>query len=87
MVLRHCGKLSKEDLLETIYRQSMKWRDSTIDLRVKIEAVKLSYRTYKKYRDVFETLGQRNWDIPRQRQFNLMAIFWVVYLFLKNGCE
>ena len=58
-VLRHCGGLSKESLLEVITRQCMKWREAPMALKAKIDNVKLSYRMYKKYRSVFESFAEK----------------------------
>lgn len=60
MVLRHSVGLSKESLLEVVTRQCMKWREAPIELKTKIEGVKLAYRMYKKYRAVFEALARTN---------------------------
>lgn len=46
--------------------------------------MKLCYRVYKKYRLAFEELCQGDTLIDEQMRFNLMAIFWVLFLFVKN---
>ena len=53
-------------------------------LNLKIDKVKLSYRLYKKYRTIFESLSSKNDIVEKQSQFNLMAIFWIVFLLMKN---
>jgi hypothetical protein len=53
-VMRHAGRLSKEQLLEVVTRQVAKWREAPLWLKAKTDRVKLSYRVYKKYRAVFD---------------------------------
>ena len=65
-------------------RQCNKWREAPAWLGYKIDNIKLSYRIHKKYRAVFESLSSKNNIIEKQSRFNLMAIFWIVYLFVKN---
>lgn len=67
-----------------VVRQCNKWRDAPRWLGAKIGDVKLAYRVYKKYRALFEGLAGRNCIMERQTQFNLMALFWIVFLFVKN---
>jgi hypothetical protein len=83
-VMRHSGRLSKEQLLEVLARQAAKWREAPLWLRAKTDRVKLSYRVYKKYRAVFDELCPANTLMDEQSRFNLMAIFWILFLFLKN---
>jgi hypothetical protein len=42
---------------------------------------------FKKYRAIFEALAGRHCIMEKQSQFNLMAIFWVVFLFVKNSSK
>ena len=53
-------------------------------LGTKIENVKMSYRMFKKYRSVFDSLCSVSPKIDKQAQSDLMAIFWIVFLFTKN---
>ena len=87
MVLRHSVGLSKESLLEVVTRQCMKWREAPIELKTKIDEVKLAYRMYKKYRAVFEVLYRTNSCMGEQSLFDLIAIFWIVFLFVKNSSK
>ena len=61
-----------------------KWREAPLWIKVKIENLKLSYRIYKKYRFVFEEMFSSHNCLKDQPKFNLMAIFWIAYLFIKH---
>ncbi len=83
-VMRHIGNFSKEKYLEVLTRQVAKWREAPHWLKLKTENLKFSYRIYKKYRSVFDELAETNPNMEEGARFNLMAIFWILYLFLKR---
>lgn len=62
----------------------MKWREAPKWLSLKIDEVKLAYRIYKKYRAVFEKMTVNHCCAEDSSRDNLMAIFWIVYLYTKN---
>lgn len=83
-VMRHIGKMSREEFLNVLSRQISKWREAPYWLTIKIDNLKISYRIFKKYRSVFDDLCRGNCLFSGVQQFNLMAIFWILYLYVKN---
>lgn len=83
-VLRHMPGLSKESVLEVATRQCIKWREAPKWLSKKIDDVKMAYRVYKKYRAVFDKLAKQNCVVEDGTISNLMAIFWIVFLYAKK---
>lgn len=83
--MKHLGKYSKELLLQEVIRQVEKWREAPLWLKGKIDAVNIAYRIYKKYRALFQDLAQKTLHLDELSQYNLMSIFWVLYLFIKNS--
>ena len=83
-VMRHTTSLSKEKYLEVLTRQISKWRDAPHWLKVKTDNLKINYRIYKKYRNVLEQLSGDRVLLEQRAKFNLMAIFWILYLLIKH---
>lgn len=83
-VMRHTASLSKEKYLEVLTRQISKWRDAPHWLKVKIDNLKINYRIYKKYRNVLQGLSGDRVLLEQRAKFNLMAIFWILYLLIKH---
>lgn len=83
-VMRHTTSLSKEKYLEVLTRQISKWRDVPHWLKVKTDNLKINYRIYKKYRNVLEQLSGDRVLLEERAKFNLMAIFWILYLLIKH---
>lgn len=83
-VMRHLGTLSKEEYLEVLSRQVERWREAPLWLKAKTQNLKITYRIYKKYRTAFDQLCSTSALMDEKSGFNLMAIFWLVFLFVKN---
>lgn len=83
-VMRHIGALSKEQYLVVLSKQVEKWRNAPLWLKAKSENLKITYRIYKKYRTVLEKLTTACPLFDEKGGFNLMATFWLVFLFVKN---
>lgn len=82
--MRQIGKLSKEKYLLVLTRQVEKWREAPLWLKNKTKRLEINYRIYKKYRSAFDELCQGNSLMEEKARYNLMAIFWILYLYVKH---
>ena len=73
--------------MQEVIKQAEKWREAPVWLKGKIDAVNIAYRMHKKYRALFEDLAKKCLHLDEVSQYNLMSIFWVLYLFIKNSSE
>lgn len=51
-------------------------------MKEKIKKVRIAYRMFKKYKNIFEELSKRV-KVVKNIATNLLSFFWIVYLLIK----
>ena len=64
--MKHIGTRSRELFLETLSKQTEKWREAPLWLKEKIGQVRINYRIYKKFRTVFEALAKSHSRLSKE---------------------
>ena len=87
--MRHLKDVSKETFLDAIDFQLSRWPHDHHALTEKVQHTKISLRTFKKYKEIFEHLAARNHKecVPAVIKEDLLAFFWIIFLLLKHSLE